>query len=205
MALGNRRKEKVCAPVEGVPPARVGRKRKVLPVEVKLLAMDAMEAGLTRGEVCELVGVRGSSIAPWRKLYPEGGAQALLRKTANPGSGRICHELTRRIEQMRRDHPEAGGRKIRDELRRDQGVGVSAETAPASKRGAASTSCSSFRTSAPASRSAPAWSSARPRRPTFTPICGKPLNSMERRWSSNTMAGQSSRKRRSRTCCGSMA
>lgn len=128
MAFWRRRKEKVGASVEAAQPARVGRKRKVLPVEVKLLAMDAMEAGMTSGEVCELVGVSPSSIAHWRKLYQEGGAQALMRQASNPGSGRICHELTRRIEQMRRDNPEAGVRKIRDELRRDQAVGVSAET-----------------------------------------------------------------------------
>jgi len=129
MAFWNKRKEKVvCAPAEGVAQARVGRKRKMLPVEVKLLAMDAIEAGMTSGDVCELVGVSPSSIAHWRKLYQEGGAQALMRQASSPGSGRICHELTRRIEQMRRDNPAAGVRKIRDELRRDQAVGVSAET-----------------------------------------------------------------------------
>ncbi len=37
------------------------KKRKVFPVEVKLLAIDALEAGLSPSEVCELVGVSNSA------------------------------------------------------------------------------------------------------------------------------------------------
>lgn len=109
-------------------PAASGKKRKVVPVEVKLLAMEALEAGLTHTEVCELLGVGISTVGHWRKLYADGGERALMKQASSPGSSRICHELQRRIEQMRRENPEAGVRKIRDELRRDDAIEVSAET-----------------------------------------------------------------------------
>jgi len=116
------------APREASLPTTPAKKRKVVPVEVKLLAVDALAVGLSSAEVCELVGVSYSALANWRKRYLEGGAQSLMRQATNPGSRKICGELERRIEQMRRDHPEAGVRRIRDELKRDQGIGVSAET-----------------------------------------------------------------------------
>jgi len=141
MAFWNRRKAKekqkeqaVFAPANGSPHAPAGslatwgKKRKLVPVEVKLLAMEALEAGLTHAEVCELLGVGISTVSHWRKLYAEGGERALMKQASSPGASRICNELQRRIEQMRRDNPEAGVRKIRDELRRDDAIEVSAET-----------------------------------------------------------------------------
>jgi transposase-like protein len=46
-------------------------------VEVKLLAIDALKAGITSSEVCELIGVSNSALGKWRKLYQEGGEGAL--------------------------------------------------------------------------------------------------------------------------------
>jgi hypothetical protein len=99
------------------------KKQKVTPVEVKLLAIDALKAGIPPSEVCELIG-----LGKWRKLYQEGGEGALVRQATNPGTRKICSDLEKRIEQMRRDNPEAGVRRIRDELRHGPGIGVSAET-----------------------------------------------------------------------------
>jgi transposase InsO family protein len=104
------------------------KKQKVTPVEVKLLAIDAVKAGITPSEVCEFIGVSGSALGKWRKLYQEGGEGALVRQATNPGTRKICSDLEKRIEQMRRDNPEAGVRRIRDELRHGPGIGVSAET-----------------------------------------------------------------------------
>ena len=109
-------------------PAKPVKKRRTFPTVVKLLAVDALEAGLSQTEVSEIVGAGASTLAKWRRLYIEGGEKALMRQASNPGSRRVCGELERRIEQMRRDNPDAGVRRIRDELRRDQGIGVSAET-----------------------------------------------------------------------------
>ena len=84
---------------------------------MKLLAVDALEAGLTSSEVCEPVGVSNSALAKWRKLYLDGGEKALMRQAANPGSRRICGELERRIERMRLENPDAGVRRIRENRR----------------------------------------------------------------------------------------
>jgi transposase InsO family protein len=104
------------------------KKRKIFPAEVKLLAVEAMELGLSPDEVSEIVGAGTSTMVKWRKLYLEGGEKALIRQAAHPGTRRICGALERQIKQMRLDNPEAGVRRIRDELKRDQNIMVSAET-----------------------------------------------------------------------------
>ena len=104
------------------------KKRKIFPAEVKLLAVEAMELGLSPDEVAEIVGAGSSTMVKWRKLYLEGGEKALIRQAAHPGTRKICGALERQIKQMRLDNPEAGVRRIRDELKRDQNIMVSAET-----------------------------------------------------------------------------
>ena len=108
--------------------SRSGKRRRVFPVEVKLLAVDALHAGLTLREVADLVGVSSSTLGKWRRVHLEGGEKALLRQANDPGARRTCSMLEQRIEQMRRGQPEAGVRRIRDELRREEGIDVSAET-----------------------------------------------------------------------------
>jgi len=129
MAFFKKRKKRTRRTSElSLSPATSVKKRKTFPTVVKILAVDALEAGLSQTEVSEIVGAGASTLAKWRRLYLEGGEKALMRQASNPGSRRICGELERRIEHMRRDNPDAGVRRIRDELRREQGVGVSAET-----------------------------------------------------------------------------
>jgi transposase InsO family protein len=97
-------------------------------VEVKLLSVRAREAGMERGEVANLVGASPSTIDTWLSLYQKGGPEGLMRQGAHTSTRKLCEALESRIEQFRRDHPEAGVRRIRDELRREEGLGVSAET-----------------------------------------------------------------------------
>ena len=98
------------------------------PLEVKLLAAQAKEAGLGPKEVAELIGASAHSVSKWHKLYQEGGPETLMIQSSSPGTQRICRELERRIELYRREHPDAGVRRIRDNLRREEGLSVSAET-----------------------------------------------------------------------------
>jgi len=127
--FGKRKKRKSSAPeAETTAGVKHPKKRKVTPVEVKLLAIDALKAGIPSSEVCELIGVTNSALGKWRKLYQEGGEGALARQATHPGTRKICSDLEKRIEQMRSESPEAGVRRIRDELRHSQGIGVSAET-----------------------------------------------------------------------------
>jgi transposase-like protein len=123
-----KKKPKPAREAEATAPVKHPKKGKVTPVEVKLLAIDALKAGISSSEVCELIGVSNSALGKWRKLYQEGGEGALARQATNPGTRKICSDLEKRIEQMRRDNPEAGVRRIRDELRHGKGIGVSAET-----------------------------------------------------------------------------
>jgi transposase InsO family protein len=110
-------------------PARVrsnsGRR---FPLEVKLLAAQAKEAGLGPKEVAEMIGASAYSVSKWHKLYLEGGPEALMTQSSSPSTQRICRELERRIELYRGEHPEAGVRRISDSLRREEGLSVSPET-----------------------------------------------------------------------------
>ena len=97
------------------------------PLEVKLLAMEALEAGLSASQVAEIVGVTETTISAWRKQYREGGLKGLYPK---PGPGKVkkaCSKLEERILAHREAHPDHGVRRIRDDLRRDEGLAVSAE------------------------------------------------------------------------------
>jgi|GEM_PF-3324360 len=97
-------------------------------VEIKLLAAQARDAGLGPKEVADLVGASPYTVSKWHKLYREGGPEALVAQSSSPGTQKIRRELERRIEQYRRENPAAGVRRIRDSLRREEGLSVSAET-----------------------------------------------------------------------------
>jgi transposase-like protein len=60
--------------------AKSVKKRRSFPTVVKILAVDALEAGLSQGEVSEIVGAGSSTLAKWRRLYLEGGEKALMRQ-----------------------------------------------------------------------------------------------------------------------------
>jgi transposase InsO family protein len=127
MAFFSKKKKKPQQPPIAVARTR-RRTRKVVPVEVKLLAAEAFTSGLTANEVSEIVGTAPTTVSNWARLLREGGAEALLRKSSSTKSRKVCDELRSKIEQMRRDNPEAGVRRIRDELRREEAIEVSAET-----------------------------------------------------------------------------
>jgi transposase InsO family protein len=96
-------------------------------MEVKLLAIEALEDGAERRDVARIVGVHQSTLASWHKQYTEGGVSGMCRKSSSIAVRRQCTKLEEKILAHRRDHPDHGVRRIRDELRRDQGLSVSAE------------------------------------------------------------------------------
>ena len=75
-----KKRKRPASEVEITPPVKHPKKRKITPVEVKLLAIDALKAGIPSSEVCELIGVSNSALGKWRKLYQEGGEGALARQ-----------------------------------------------------------------------------------------------------------------------------
>jgi transposase InsO family protein len=129
MAFWNRKKKKdVKAGVGRQPAKQPGKKRKFLPAEVKLLSVQAREAGLTSREISEVLGTGVATIDKWMRSYRDGGPAALIRRGTNPGARKICTALRERIEEHRREHPERGVRRIQQDLRREHGLEVGAET-----------------------------------------------------------------------------
>jgi len=97
-------------------------------MEVKVLSLEGLEAGLSAVDVGELAGVSSATIQKWRNQYGEGGVEALARKASSIGVRHQCSVLEERIVAHRKAHPEHGVRRIRDDLRRHEGLEVSAET-----------------------------------------------------------------------------
>jgi len=96
-------------------------------MEVKLLAIEALESELSAGDVAEIVGVAETTLSTWRRQYQEGGVAGICRRASSISVRRQCTTLEERILAHRRKHPEHGVRRIRDELRRTEGLAVSAE------------------------------------------------------------------------------
>jgi len=106
---------------------RQKRQSSPAPLEVKLLALEAVAAGLSRKEVAEIVGIATVTLGAWQKQYDTGGLPGLYRKPSATAVKKRCQLLEERIIAHRREHPEQGVRRIRDELRRGEGLEVSAE------------------------------------------------------------------------------
>jgi transposase InsO family protein len=96
-------------------------------MEVKILAIEALESGLSASEVGELVGVGPSTIHTWRRDYAEAGVQGLCRKASSIAVRKQCSVLEDKIVALRRENPDHGVRRIRDDLRRHEAIDVSAE------------------------------------------------------------------------------
>ncbi len=145
---GKKKKDKAAAGKSTAPGKQTNTgKRRHASVEVKVLAAEAKLSGLTSSEVSELVGFSSASVDVWTKAYQEGGPKALCKQARGTGRRRLYKVIEERIEAQRKEHPEHGVRRIRDDLKRDEGLEVSAETvrrvvndaglgqpAPASKR-----------------------------------------------------------------------
>ena len=97
-------------------------------MEVKLLALDALEAGLSGPEVGEIIGVSDASVYQWSKRFKEDCLEGLCRRPSSPRVRHRCKQIEERIVAFRKAHPDKGVRKVRDELRRHEAVSVSAET-----------------------------------------------------------------------------
>ena len=98
-----------------------------LAMEVKILAIEALESGLSAQEVGELVCVGSGTIHKWRRDYAENGVQGLCRKASSIAVRKQCSVLEEKIVALRKENPEFGVRRIRDDLRRHEGIDVSAE------------------------------------------------------------------------------
>jgi transposase InsO family protein len=96
-------------------------------MEVKLLALEALGGGAEKRDVAKVIGVHPSTLTSWQKQYSEDGVSGMCRKASSIAVRRQCTKLEEEILAHRRDHPERGVRRIRDDLRRESGLSVCAE------------------------------------------------------------------------------
>lgn len=116
------------APAEPAAEPKKRTRRSPVAMEVKLAAIEALSQGLSGVEVAELVGVSNHTIHDWRRQYEAGGIDGFRKRPSDMGVRRRCQAIEQRIKERRAEHPERGVRRIRDDLRRDEGLSVSAET-----------------------------------------------------------------------------
>jgi len=110
------------------PPTPTRRRSHIVPLEIKLLALEALQTGLTRGEVAGIIGVAPVTLSKWQKKYDDQGLPGLYRRTSSRQYHTRCRALEQRILERRQECPERGVRRIRHDLRREEGLEVSAET-----------------------------------------------------------------------------
>jgi len=108
-------------------PKKTIKRASPVSMEVKLLALEALESGMTAQEVGDLLRLSSSTIHNWRSAYAEGGVGGLARKASSIAVRTQCSQLEERIVAQRRENPDHGVRRIRDDLRRQEGLEVSAE------------------------------------------------------------------------------
>jgi transposase-like protein len=70
--------------------------------EAKMLAIEAIIVGADRQDVCEVLGVKPTTVSNWLKLYREEGIGGLCRKPSNNAVRKQCSELEKRIVAHRR-------------------------------------------------------------------------------------------------------
>jgi transposase len=97
-------------------------------MEVKLLALEALQTGLTKAEVADIVGVAPITVSSWQKKYDAEGLPGLYRHPSSEQALARCIALEKRIVERRKADPERGVWRIRDDLKREDGLAVSAET-----------------------------------------------------------------------------
>jgi transposase-like protein len=108
MSFWNRRKRGSSTPISPGDRGRAQKTKKSIkrspPVamEVKVLALEALEAGLSAQEVGELVGVGSGTIHKWRKDYEESGVQGLCRKASSIAVRKQCSVLEEKIVAHRK-------------------------------------------------------------------------------------------------------
>ena len=108
MAFWNRRKRQLQVG-EPADTGQVQKSKKAVkrspPValEMKLVALEALEAGLAPEDIAELVGVVEGTVAKWRRQHEEGGLQGLCRRASSVAVRRQVSVLEERILAHRRE------------------------------------------------------------------------------------------------------
>jgi len=112
---------------KAIPAKKKGKHSSPVTFEAKILAIEAIQVGADRQDVCDVLGVKPNTISNWLKVYREQGIGGLCRKPSNKIIRKPCTELEKYIIAHRTENPSHGVRRIRDELRSNSCLSVSAE------------------------------------------------------------------------------
>ena len=82
--------------------AAVRRRPILCPMEVKLLALEALQTGLTKAEVADIVGVAPITVSSWQKKYDAEGLPGLYRHPSSKQALARCNALEKRIIERRK-------------------------------------------------------------------------------------------------------
>lgn len=86
------------------------------------------KSGLTQSEFCKVWGITPNTMLSWRKRYREGGGKGLLDSARGRKKGSVCEiagGVKEAIWETKGRFPDFGLKKIRDFLRRFEGLKVS--------------------------------------------------------------------------------
>ena len=99
------------------------------PVQLRLrVVQEVTERGVSPGEVAQAFGIGRSTVDGWVQRYLEGGVDALVPESPGRRAGaETPAQAIRRdaVVAVKGEHPRFGPRRIRDEIGRDQGLGIS--------------------------------------------------------------------------------
>lgn len=102
------------------------RPGKGYPAELRLrVVRQVMEQGLPVERVADAFGIGRTTLSKWIAVYQQAGPEELARERrskARPKERDVRHEAAVGLKQ---EHPDYGSRRIRDVLRRFEGLGVS--------------------------------------------------------------------------------
>lgn len=100
------------------------------PAEVKLrVVREVLESGVSATEIAALFGVSAAAVHKWLSRFRRGGVKALTGGRRGPSPRTRAADSRREgVVAVKRQQPAFGTRRIADELRRFEGVGVSEAT-----------------------------------------------------------------------------
>ena len=114
------------------PPRGVGRAEKSAhryPPEVRLKAVRLrLEEGFSLADVCQELGMAQSCLSRWVCLYQQFGEAGLQRAATKPRAPKLPAPITRKIVELKEQHPTFGIKRISQLLRRCFFLPASPET-----------------------------------------------------------------------------
>jgi len=114
------------------PPRGGGRRKKLsrrYPLEAKLKAVRLrLEEGFKLGDVCAEMGMAQSCLSRWVTLYRQFGEAGLQAAAARPHESKLPEAITKKMIELKRQHPSFGIKRISQLLRRWFFLPASSET-----------------------------------------------------------------------------